>query len=135
MTYILHKTGYLPLGIEMINRSTARILFQTKELAKTCLDFFEIHNKLVTAFIDNKEIMHRGIISDWPNGIPELFDAIDLRDNIIKMERMKKRIWNKDDNTTKTVASDNIVVTFGGKISRIMLAYIIEWDFSELSPM
>ncbi|EFN65848.1 hypothetical protein EAG_02389, partial [Camponotus floridanus] len=57
----------------------------------------------------------RGIISDWPNGIPELFKAIDLRRDIIKMERMKKRIWNKDDNTTKTVASDNIVVTFRGK--------------------
>lgn len=115
ITYILHKTGYTHLGIEMINRSTARILFQNKEEANTCLDFFEIHNKLVTVFIENKEIMHRGIISDWPNGIPELFDAMDSRDNIIKMERIKKRIWNKDNDTSKTVASDNIIVTFRGK--------------------
>lgn len=59
--------------------------------------------------------MHKGIISDWPKGIPELFDALDARNNIIKIERMKKRVWNKENNVSNYVASDNIVITFKGK--------------------
>lgn len=113
--YIMHKAEFAPLGIEMVNRGTARMAFQTKSMANDCLDFFKIHNKLVTAYIDNKDSMHKGIIKDWPKGIPELFGALDSRNNILKMERMKKRIWDKDANKMKYIASDNIIVTFKGK--------------------
>lgn len=112
---ILHKTNFSPLGVEMINRNTARIKFRNKAAANECLTFFEVHNKLVSVYIDNREVMHKGIISDWPKGIPELFDALDSRNNIIKMERIKKRVWNRDNNIANYVASDNIAITFKGK--------------------
>lgn len=112
---ILHKTKFSPLSVEMINRNTARIKFHNKVAANECLSFFEKHNKLVTTYIDNREVMHKGIVSDWPKGIPELFDALDSRNNIIKIERMKKRVWNKENNVSNYVASDNIVITFKGK--------------------
>lgn len=112
---VLHKTEFSPMGMEMINKSTARIKFRNKVEANKYLNFFEVHNKLVSVYIDNREIMYKGIVSDWPKGIPELFDALDSRDNIIKMERMKKRVWNKENNSSNTIASDNITITFRGK--------------------
>lgn len=112
---ILHKTEFSPLGVEMINKSTARIRFSNKDLANKCLNFFETHNKLVSAYIDNREIMYKGIVSDWPKGIPELFEALDCRDKVIKMERLKKRTWNKENNIANLIATDNIVITFRGK--------------------
>lgn len=99
----------------MINKSTARIRFQNKVLANECLDFFEIHNKLVLVHIDNKEIMHKGIISDQPKGIPELFDAMDSWNDILKMERMRKRVWNNENNIANYIASENIVIAFKDK--------------------
>lgn len=112
---ILHKTEFSPLGVEMLNKSTARVRFLNKKVANECLDFFEVHNKLVSVYIDNRETMHKGIVSDWSRGILELFKALDCRDKIIRMERLKKRVWNKENNISNVVATDNIVITFRGK--------------------
>lgn len=64
IVYIMHKAELSPLDIEVINRSTARMVFQTKAMANSCLDFFKVHNKLVTAYIDSMH--HKRLAKGYP---------------------------------------------------------------------
>ncbi|XP_026824086.1 uncharacterized protein LOC105283866 isoform X2 [Ooceraea biroi] len=49
---------------------------------------------------DKRLFSCKGVIADWPYDIPELWkNMVDKdKDDIIKIERMKRRIWNKQTN-------------------------------------
>ncbi|RLU26429.1 hypothetical protein DMN91_000223 [Ooceraea biroi] len=58
---------------------------------------------------DKRLFSCKGVIADWPYDIPELWkNMVDKdKDDIIKIERMKRRIWNKQTNKRCPVFQKN----------------------------
>ncbi|XP_077259763.1 uncharacterized protein LOC143896083 isoform X3 [Temnothorax americanus] len=50
--------------------------------------------------------------SDWPAEIPELWDAMQNKSDVIKIERMYRRKWDAATQKSTLVASSNITITF-----------------------
>jgi len=134
--FALHKFKCEPLGIEMVSRSTTRVLYENKYKANKCLETFSIHNKLFSASIDihKREKICRGIINDWPNGIPELFEAMDEQTAVIKLERLKKKIYDKESKTLKTKETGDILVTFKNKTLHPNISIYNKMGFIRVRP-
>ncbi|XP_077278734.1 uncharacterized protein LOC143906475 [Temnothorax americanus] len=49
---------------------------------------------------------------DWPAGIPELWEAIQDRADILSLERMYRRRWDVATRTASLSATDSIMITF-----------------------
>ncbi|KYQ58421.1 Nucleic-acid-binding protein from mobile element jockey [Trachymyrmex zeteki] len=65
--------------------------------------------------VDQRVMYTRGVISDWSSSIPELWQAIVNKENIIKLECMYRRKWDEKSNKSANVKLDNIVITMKGE--------------------
>lgn len=75
----------------------------------TCINKMSEELKdLIYVYIDNRSVMCRGVVTDWPFSIQELWDALD-KEGIVQMERMKREIYDKEKKTIREVEIDNIV--------------------------
>ncbi|XP_071634355.1 uncharacterized protein [Temnothorax longispinosus] len=52
---------------------------------------------------------------DWPAGIPELWEVLQDRADILSLERMYRRRWDVATRTSSLMATDNIMITFKAK--------------------
>lgn len=111
--FILHKMNCDPIDIQMINWNTDRAWYGTKTQANKGLDIMEKNKSFLYTYIDNKKIICKGVITDWPHGIPDLFDAMDDMGNVLKMERLTRRIWDNNAKIMKRTETGNIKVTVG----------------------
>ncbi|KAK0172476.1 hypothetical protein PV328_005788 [Microctonus aethiopoides] len=57
---------------------------------------------------------NKGVISDWPDTIKELWEAIREPHNILKIEKMYRKKWNKINRKQEEVETGNIIITFKG---------------------
>ncbi|XP_028044736.1 uncharacterized protein LOC114253886 [Monomorium pharaonis] len=112
---LMHKLGYQQTEIKMSSFSGASVRFINRKIANKFLEDALKIPRIISANIERTEITSIGVVSDWPNGIPELWEAMDEKENIVKMERMQKRIWDENTKIMKTRGTDNILVTFKGK--------------------
>ncbi|XP_029162203.1 uncharacterized protein LOC114933798 isoform X2 [Nylanderia fulva] len=110
-----NKNGVFPINIEMIKFNLSTISFKNAKEANDCLDKIDkVENKWLTGFIDKKLVTCRGVIVDWPFEIPELWENIVEREDILKIEKMKKSIWNKTDKKYEVVNTNNFIITMKG---------------------
>ncbi|XP_077282228.1 uncharacterized protein LOC143908437 isoform X2 [Temnothorax americanus] len=52
---------------------------------------------------------------DWPAGIPELWEVLQDRADILSLERMYRRRWDVAARTSSLTATDSIMITFKSK--------------------
>nr|XP_012234569.1 PREDICTED: golgin subfamily A member 6-like protein 1 [Linepithema humile] len=86
--------------------------------ANKCLDILEKESEGngITARIDARSTSCRGVITDWPEKIEELVEAItdDEKGDIFRLERMCRRKWDTKQKMFTNVATENIVITMKG---------------------
>ncbi|XP_026824073.1 uncharacterized protein LOC105283866 isoform X1 [Ooceraea biroi] len=95
------KNQVVPSNAEMLKFNLALLTFNKVIEAKECLvKVNSLNDKWLVGIIDKRLFSCKGVIADWPYDIPELWkNMVDKdKDDIIKIERMKRRIWNKQTN-------------------------------------
>ncbi|XP_024872179.1 uncharacterized protein LOC112454816 [Temnothorax curvispinosus] len=75
------------------------------------------------ANLEQRFVVSKGVVSDWPSSIPELWSSIQDKSKILSMERMYRRKWDPLSSKTSLVATDNIVVTFKDKNIRNLTVF------------
>ncbi|KYN29938.1 Nucleic-acid-binding protein from mobile element jockey [Trachymyrmex cornetzi] len=65
--------------------------------------------------VDQRGIYSRGVISDWPSSIPDLWQAMVNKESVIKLERMYRRKWDEKLKKSINVKTDNIVIIMKGE--------------------
>jgi hypothetical protein len=61
------------------------------------------------------------VVTDWDGGILELWETINDNSDIIKIEKMYRKIYDKERKKIKDLETDNIVITFRGGQTRCEL--------------
>ncbi|XP_029666124.1 uncharacterized protein LOC115237305 isoform X2 [Formica exsecta] len=126
-----------PLKINIIKYNLAEAIFSNCNEANLCLDTMDraqTNDKSIIGFINNKSKFWRGVITDWPYDIPQLWQEIINKDEVTKMERMFRRIWNKEEKVMMNKKTDNIIITMkGSQLKENItifenLQYKLKWD-------
>ncbi|XP_024885946.1 uncharacterized protein LOC112463676 [Temnothorax curvispinosus] len=114
---ILNELRICPLTVTMISHFSAEAEFKDFRDANHALDTIDVLGDPVKlkANLEQRFVVSKGVISDWPSSIPELWSSIQDRSKILSMERMYRRKWDSLSSKTSLVATDNIIVTFKDK--------------------
>ncbi|XP_025987600.1 uncharacterized protein LOC113003229 isoform X3 [Solenopsis invicta] len=111
-----------PTSINMIKYNIAILTFKTASEANACLDRIDnLSNKWILGFIDFSDLFYRGVITDWPYEISELWENIVDKQEIFKIEKMKKRVWDSDSKKHLWKFTDNLLVTMKYKEAARMI--------------
>ncbi|XP_039305606.1 uncharacterized protein LOC113004804 isoform X2 [Solenopsis invicta] len=65
--------------------------------------------------ITKQDTFSRGVITDWPYEIPELWENIVDKKDIFRIEKMKKRVWDQGTKKFQTQFINNFIITLKGK--------------------
>ncbi|XP_071581229.1 uncharacterized protein [Temnothorax nylanderi] len=110
---IISSLQIVPTSLEMTNHFSAEVMFDDFRDANRALDVLDaIKEPKLKAHVDQRSIICRGVITDWPASIPELWPVIQNKERIIKLDRMYRRNWDAATKKTTLVPTDNIIVTF-----------------------
>lgn len=78
--------------MNMISFSTAEAIYKKTQETNICLDTIERGKDMkVTAHLDAISMTNEGVISDWPDTIKELWEAIREPHKILKIEKMYRK--------------------------------------------
>ncbi|XP_071641713.1 uncharacterized protein [Temnothorax longispinosus] len=112
---LLHSIRCIPDNLEMDRFNLARLKFKNDEEANRCIERLnkEYKDKL-QVYIDNRSRYCKGVIADWPYSIEELWENLVRKDNILQLEVMKKRIYNREMKKIEIKETDNIIITIKG---------------------
>lgn len=101
--------------ISMEKFNLACITFQNNYDANYCLECMKkAGDKVVSGFIDIRSTTCKGVIADWPFDIPILWEEIVDKQEIIKIERMRRKVWNREEKKWKDQKTDNLIITMRG---------------------
>lgn len=84
--------------VSMSSFTTTEIKFVCQRDANHCLDSVKKdkeENGLI-ASIDFRNATCKGVVSDWPGSIEELWEVMTEQKEVVKMERMYKKKWNNE---------------------------------------
>ncbi|XP_077259760.1 uncharacterized protein LOC143896083 isoform X1 [Temnothorax americanus] len=110
---LLSDLQICPISVEMLNHFTAEAEFEKAVDANRALDLIDsMHVLKIKAYVEQRSIVCKGVVSDWPAEIPELWDAMQNKSDVIKIERMYRRKWDAATQKSTLVASSNITITF-----------------------
>ncbi|XP_024870002.1 uncharacterized protein LOC112453444 [Temnothorax curvispinosus] len=111
---ILNELTIIPVSVTMINHYSAEALFKDIYDANSALEKINsLKNPVkLTANVEQRNVICKGVISDWPSSIPALWDNICDRSRIVSLERMLRRKWDPNNNKTTYCSTDNIIITF-----------------------
>ncbi|XP_071648521.1 uncharacterized protein [Temnothorax longispinosus] len=114
---ILNELRICPLTVTMISHFSAEAEYKDFRDANHALDTIDVLGDPVKlkANLEQRFVVSKGVISDWPSSIPELWSSIQDKSKILSMERMYRRKWDPLSSKTSLVATDNIIVTFKDK--------------------
>lgn len=101
--------------VSMEKFNLACITFQNNYDANYCLECMKkAGDKVVSGFIDIRSTTCKGVIADWPFDIPILWEEIVDKQEIIKIERMRRKVWNREEKKWKDQKTDNLIITMRG---------------------
>ncbi|XP_071574392.1 uncharacterized protein [Temnothorax nylanderi] len=110
---ILAELQICPTSLEMINHFSAEAELDKFIDANRTLDIIDkMHVPKIKEYVEQRSFISKGVISDWPSGIPELWEVIQDKSNILKLERMYRQKWDPAAQKSSLVATDNITITF-----------------------
>lgn len=112
----LTDCGAGPETVVMLNHFSAEVVYGDFAAANDALERIEKlpEPKKIKAFMEQRAMISRGVISDWPSSIVNLWSVIQDRAGIIGFERMYRRRWNSEEKRSVQEKTDNIIVTFKG---------------------
>ncbi|XP_071582274.1 uncharacterized protein [Temnothorax nylanderi] len=112
---LLHNIGCTPDYFEMDRFNLARLKFRKDEDANSCIERLNTRYKdKIQVYIDNRSRFCKGVIADWPYSIEELWENLGKKDNILQLEVMKKRIYNREEKKLEIKETNNIIITVKG---------------------
>ena len=108
----------------MVKFKIAVLTFNNAVEANACLGKLDLQmDNWLQGFIDFSTSFSRGVITDWPYDIPELWENIIDKASIFKIEKMRRRVWDQESKKFIMQYTNNFLVTMkGNKIKeRIMI--------------
>ncbi|XP_071634356.1 uncharacterized protein [Temnothorax longispinosus] len=113
---LLSESNICPTAVEMLNHFSAEVEFANATEANRALKIIEkLRVPKIKAYIEQRSIISKGVVADWPAGIPELWEVLQDRADILSLERMYRRRWDVATRTSSLMATDNIMITFKAK--------------------
>ncbi|KAK0071172.1 hypothetical protein PV325_013358 [Microctonus aethiopoides] len=109
----LMRYNIIPKEVKMISHGTAIGTFDNYRDANRCLEELE-KEKEIQASTDSKRTTCKGVIADWPDSIPELWEALEDQNSIVKLERIYNRKWVVEKKRMTEIKTENIIATFKG---------------------
>ncbi|XP_025997390.1 uncharacterized protein LOC120356852 isoform X2 [Solenopsis invicta] len=101
-----------PISIDMIKYNFAVLTFKNALDANACLDKLDKQsNGWLQGFVDFTDTFSRGVITDWPYEIPELWENIVDKKDIFRIEKMKKRVWDQETKKFQMQFINNFIIT------------------------
>ncbi|XP_011699228.1 PREDICTED: uncharacterized protein LOC105456695 [Wasmannia auropunctata] len=98
-------TSHIAAEVEFANGQDANLCLQRVEEAK---------ETGIIARIENRELITRGVITDWPDNIPGLWEALEDKSKVCRMEKMYRRRWDEREKNFREDDTGNIIITFYG---------------------
>ncbi|XP_077274290.1 uncharacterized protein LOC143903991 isoform X1 [Temnothorax americanus] len=122
---ILNELRICPISVTMISHFSAEAEFKDFRDANYALDKIDALGAPVKlrANLEQRFCISKGVISDWPSSIPELWSCIRDKSKILSIERMYRRKWDPENSKTTLVATDSIIVTFKDKNIRDLTVF------------
>lgn len=113
------RAGLRMRGIKNCEIALADIRFENIIDANKCLNLGEDReDSQVKYSIPNRIMRIKGVISDWDCSVPiyELAEAMDNKEGLIQMERMKRRFIDKETKESRIRLTNLIIVTYEGTV-------------------
>ncbi|XP_077277505.1 uncharacterized protein LOC143905790 [Temnothorax americanus] len=102
-----------PNNVVILNYFLAEAEFENGSSANSALEKIEnLKTKKITANIEKHQIFCKGVITDWPSAIPDLWAAISDKTNIVSLERMYR---HSDTQRMHVRARRNALYIYGDK--------------------
>ncbi|KMQ86946.1 nucleic-acid-binding protein from mobile element jockey [Lasius niger] len=111
----LHKIRCFPDVLVMDQFNLASLKFKEITEANLCIE--KINKELqdiLKVYIDRCTITSKGVITDWPFNIQELWEALESRDDIVQLEKMKRKVYNPEKKESLFKETDNIIIMMKG---------------------
>jgi len=101
--------------INMINHRAAEVSFRNVHNANDFLNAVKQNKEVgIETSIDRREIAARGVVTDWPDSIAEFWEAVNEKEEMIKIEKMIIRKWNNIEKEFCQYDTGNLIITFKG---------------------
>lgn len=114
----IHKEKIRAENMKAIGFNKTEVKFRNIIEANRCLDVVnKQQDKKIEARIPGRMSRRKGVITEWEHEMPlhELAEALDNdKNNVIQIERMKRRYYNKEKKVVRYQYTDNIIVMFAG---------------------
>lgn len=101
----VNRAGLRTRGIKSCGLAIADIRFGNIIDANKCLNLGKDREDSQVDYSIPKRIMRiKGVISDWDKGVPihELAEAMDNKEGLLQIEKMKRRYMDKDTKESRT---------------------------------
>ncbi|CAL1672449.1 unnamed protein product [Lasius platythorax] len=89
----------LPISYADIGKQPNLASLKFKEITEANLCIEKINKELqdtLKVYIDRCTITSKGVITYWPFNIQELWEALESRDDIVQLEKMKRKVYNPE---------------------------------------
>ncbi|XP_018377376.1 PREDICTED: uncharacterized protein LOC108770325 isoform X2 [Trachymyrmex cornetzi] len=113
---ILMENKIFPVTLMIVNHYSAEVEFANGGDANQCLDKLSKETNKLIVTVDQRGIYSKGVISDWPSSIPDLWQAMVNKESVIKLKRMYRRKWDEKSKKSINVKTDNIVITMKARL-------------------
>lgn len=102
--------------------AASNLVFTNMEEANKCLRIKDRKERAIIYVITGRTTQSKGVITAWDSNLQELLDAIDNKDLVLNVERLRKRIWNEESGSYHWTATRDIVLKMkGNKLSKISI--------------
>lgn len=86
--------------------------YEDREKANKCLELEDNVNKKITYSIAKRNIQAKGVITSWDGEVEELSKIIMEKDKLVSLERLRKRVYRKNDNKYEWELTKHIIITW-----------------------
>lgn len=114
---IVVKDKVQPKNIRNVSFVKSELTFGNVIIANKCLDLNKNRNKETAKVWYDLQLRHvrcKGIVKDWDMPVRELIEAMGTQNNVVEVERLYIRKWNKESRKMEWIKTKNIKVSFEG---------------------
>lgn len=108
------KDGIDPVNVLDNSFAASDIIFKDKEKANKCLSIEDKEERIITYGISNRTTQCRGVIISWDGDLFELSEAIEDKDQVIKVQRLRKRVWSVEEGEYGWEPTRHVIITLKG---------------------
>lgn len=106
----------------MLSFNTVKVTFENYRIANSCLEILDKKNKEEKenfyTYIQERAVRSKGVISNWKYSVEKLIEAITDKTRITKIERMKRKKWDKINKKLIDEYKDKLIIITEGKERR-----------------